>query len=98
MVERIWGLSSHARVRCQQRCVSSHLVALVVQHADSRVFVGDGVQALMVTRKRLRFSPVEEVRAQQDRLSGLIVLRHRADGAIVTVMRAGKRSRRYLRH
>lgn len=91
-------LTRHAAVRCQQRSVAQDLVALVLEHADFRNFVGDGVQLAMVTRKRLRATKNPELRAVKERVEGLTVLHNPADGVVVTVFWAdGRLGRRYRR-
>ncbi len=87
-------LSRHAEVRCQQRSVPVDLVALVLEHADRRVFVGDGVQSLMITRKRLKTAKHAALCAASERLDGLIVLHHPIEGVIVAVLRADGRAAR----
>jgi hypothetical protein len=90
------GYTRHAQTRCQQRSVPRRLVELVVEHADRRVFVGDGVQAAMITRKRLKMSRVPQLKAERERLDGLMVLLDPEDGTVVTVMWAdGAVARRY---
>ncbi|MBL8552608.1 MAG: hypothetical protein JNJ73_21655 [Hyphomonadaceae bacterium] len=90
------GFTRHAEARCQQRSIPRRLVELVVAHANRRVFVGDGVQAAMITRKRLQTSRVPQLKAERDRLDGLMVLFDPQDGTIVTAMWAdGAAARRY---
>lgn len=91
-------LSRHARARCQQRSVPVRLVSLVLEHADRRVFVGSGVQAAMITRKRLRTTRAPAIYDQRERLEGLIVLHDPRDGAVITAFRGcGRAARRYRR-
>jgi hypothetical protein len=91
-------LTRHASIRCQQRGVPLDLVALVLEHADRRVFVGDGVQSAMITRKRLKAATHPAVCAASKRLQGLIVLHDPIAGVVVTVLRGDRKAaRRYRR-
>ena len=99
MLAPTFDLSRHARKRCQQRCVSHALVGLVLLHADRRVFVGGGVQASMITRKRLKRLGQGMGAGESERLRNLVVLHHPAARAVVSVLWAdGKAARRYRRH
>jgi len=89
--------SFHALRRCQQRGISQQIVNTILVHADLRVWVGNGCQSLLVSRRRLaELVPDELEPGEAGRLGGVCVVQDVATGEVVTVLRlAGRSGRRY---
>ena len=92
-------LSGHARERGARRNISPEIVGRVLMYADSRVHVGGGVKACMITRRRLNQLCVANPLTEFERLESIVVLFDPANRAVITVFRAiGRASKRYRRH
>lgn len=88
-------MSRHSRTRCRQRGIPEHLLRALLDQADRRVPVGEGSEALSVSRREAaRLRRAGAAPALLERLDGLVVI-VAPDGTIVSVLHG--QDRRYFR-